>query len=69
MKNLLYLLDSTPISLKGLKYEWAEESANHRTCGLKVHMLYVPEIGIPSQIDITHPKVGDLDKGKRFLLG
>lgn len=68
MKDLLYLLDSTPISLKGLGYEWAEENANHRTCGLKVHMLYAPEIGMPSQIDITHPKVGDLDHGKRILL-
>lgn len=68
MKNLLYLLNSTPISLKELKYEWAEESANHRACGLKVHMLYVPEMGMPSQIDITNPKVGDLDHGKHVLL-
>lgn len=66
MKDLLYLLDSTPIPLKGLGYEWAQENHNHRTHGLKVHMLYAPQQGIPVRADITSANVNDIETGREI---
>lgn len=64
LKDLLYLLDSTPIPLKGLGYEWAQEKPNHRTIGLKVHMLYAPNMGIPVETAITDANVNDIEHGR-----
>lgn len=64
LKDLLYLLDSTPISLKGHGYEWAEEKRNHRTKGLKVHMLYAPGMAIPVHTAITGANVNDVEQGR-----
>lgn len=66
LKDLLYLMDSTPIPLKGLGYEWAEEKHNHRTHGLKVHMLYAPDKAIPVHTAITAANVTDVDQGRNI---
>lgn len=62
--DLLYLLDSTPISLKGLGYEWTQ--SNHRTQGLKVHMLLNPKEALPVYTSITAANVNDIDMGRQL---
>jgi len=68
LKDLLYLMDSTPIALEGLGYEWAEEKRTQRGRGLKVHLMISPEADAPVWSSITAPNVNDLDEGKRISL-
>lgn len=68
LKDLLYLLDSTPIPLKGRGYEWAEEKHNHRTKGLKVHMLYAPEMAMPVHTAVTYANVNDVEQGREIAI-
>lgn len=61
MTQMLYLLDSTPIILKGLGYDdWSQSHRTHRTQGLKVHMLYSPATATPAYLNITAPNVLDV---------
>lgn len=67
--NMLYLLDSTPIPLKGLGYDdWAAQQRTHRTQGLKVHMLYSPEQTAPVYSQITAANVNDIEDARRMDL-
>lgn len=69
LKDLLFLVDSTPIPLKGLGYEsWTKDNHNHRTHGLKVHMTFAPALGVPVQADITPANVNDVEMGREILL-
>lgn len=69
LKDLLYLLDSTPIPLKGLGYDtWTKHNHNHRTQGLKVHMTFAPGPGLPVQADITPANVNDVEMGRKIPL-
>lgn len=69
LKDLLYLLDSTPIPLKGLGYDsWTKHNHNYRTQGLKVHMTFVPGPGLPVQADITPANVNDVEMGREIPL-
>lgn len=65
--NLLYLIDSTPIPLKGLGYDsWAPAGRTDRTQGLKVHMLLAAEAAVPVEQVITPPNVNDVEVGRGF---
>lgn len=65
----LYLLDSTPIPLKGLGYdEWASSRSTHRTQGLKVHMLYQPDQQRPVYSHITAPNINDIEDARQLDL-
>lgn len=67
MNDLLCLLDSTPIPLKGLGYDdWTEGNHNHRTQGLKVHMLIDQGSWVPLETVITAPNVNDVTVGKQM---
>lgn len=67
VKDLLYLLDSTPIPLKGLGYdEWASANTNHRTQGLKVHLMFTPSGDVPVYQRITPPNVNDVEIGRHM---
>lgn len=67
--DMLYLLDSTPIPLKGLGYDrWTEANKTKRTQGLKAHIMTAPQQGIPVYMEITSPNVNDVVAGKEIEL-
>lgn len=63
-RDLLYLLDSTPIALKGWGYEWAEGDKTLRTRGLKWHVLYAPQAEVPIYSHLSAPNVNDIEVGR-----
>lgn len=66
---LLYLLDSSPISLKGSGFDvWANQNATHRTQGVKLHVLYASNENIPAQHSISAPNVNDIDEGRKIKI-
>ena len=67
-QDLLYVLDSTPIALKGHGYEWAEPNKTPRTTGLKLHMLYAPQKNVPVYGHITEPNVNDIEDAREMEL-
>ena len=69
VKDLLYLLDSTPISLKGLGFDkWAAEKRNPRTQGLKIHVGYMPAEALLSDFEITHANINDISAARDMPL-
>ena len=69
LKDLLYLIDSTPIPLKGRAYDdWTKGRETRRTQGLKVHMMIAPETHLPVHAEITAPNINDIDAGRRIAL-
>lgn len=63
----LYILDSSPIPLKGLGYEWAEGRGTARVKGLSVHMMIEPRQAVPVLTKITDPNVTDLNAAKEMV--
>lgn len=63
IKEHLYLLDSSPIPLKGRGYEWAEKNHNYRTKGLKMHMMIEANDKLPVFANITPANVNDVTIG------
>lgn len=66
-EQMLYLLDSTSIALRGRGSQWAQPSAT-RTPGLKVHVLYSAGQQLPVRQTITAANVNDVDEGRRLPL-
>lgn len=65
LDEFLYLLDSTPIPLKGFGYDgWTLANRNDRTQGLKVHLLLEAHAAVPAQTLITAPNVNDIEVGR-----
>jgi IS4 transposase len=63
--SMLYLLDSTPIPLKGLGYDdWAANG--HRTPGLKVHMMLEANQYVPTYAGITPSNINDIDDARQM---
>lgn len=61
--DLLYLLDSTPISLKGRGFdEWVKQ--NGRISGIKMHVLMDAHTHCPLQQSFSAANVNDVDVGK-----
>jgi putative transposase len=61
INDLLLLLDSTPITLKGYGFdEWTRATKTLRTQGLKIHIEYSPALSIPTFSKITSPNVNDV---------
>lgn len=67
LKKKLYLLDSSPIPLKGLGYEWTEGKGNNRVDGLSVHMVIAPNAQTPTQARITYASESDLSVGRELI--
>jgi putative transposase len=64
-QELLYLLDSTSISLTGRGFdEWTAATRTRHTQGIKVHVLYAAHDGVPSHQRITAANVNDVEEGK-----
>jgi putative transposase len=69
LRELVYLLDSTPIQLKGLGFdEWTAGNHSHRTQGLKMHVLYAEHEKLPVNVAITAPNVNDITVGQALAL-
>ena len=67
VSDMLYLLDSTPIPLKGLGYgDWAANG--HRTPGLKVHMVIEGNQHVPVYGKITPSNVPDLNDARQMKI-
>lgn len=68
-KGLLYLLDSSPISLKGLGYDqWTLDNTNYRTQGLKIHMAIASKEATPAFLELSAPNVNDVTIGRHLVL-
>ena len=69
VENALYLLDSTPIQLKGHGYDhWASEHRNPRSQGLKLNVLYDETGSTPVYISLSKPNVNDITDGRKIPL-
>ncbi len=68
IKELLYLIDSTPICLRGRGYEWTESGSMSRVPGLKMHVLYSPDAQLPCEARITPSSVNDIEPGRKMAL-
>jgi len=64
--ELVRLLDSTPIPIKGDAFAWVE--ANARTRGLKLHLVHDPRANRPIWFEVTSVKVDDVVAGRRVPL-
>ena len=62
-QQMLYLLDSTSIALRGRGSQWTKAGAT-RTPGLKVHVLYASGQQLPVRQSITAANVNDIDEGR-----
>jgi putative transposase len=66
-EDLLYLLDSSPISLKGPGFDsWTSGNSTRNTQGIKLHVLFAGNEEIPVQHSITAPNVNDIDEGRKL---
>lgn len=63
----LYILDSSPIPLRGLGHEWTQGRGTYRVDGLSVHMMIAGNEQKPIKAKITDPNVTDLIAGKELL--
>ena len=66
-EELLYLLDSSSISLKGPGFDaWTSGNSTRNTQGIKLHVLYASNEEVPIQHSITAPNVNDIDEGRKL---
>lgn len=62
---LLYLLDSTSITLKGNGFDpWTQESRTRHTQGIKLHLLYAAHEQAPVHYRFSAANVNDIDEGR-----
>ena len=64
-KEILRLIDSSPIPLRQSCYDWAEESS--RVKGLSLHTVYDPVSGLPTQFAISGAKTPDVKMGQTLI--
>lgn len=61
VKELLFLIDATPINLKGRGFdEWTKDNTTRGCQGLKLHMELALHAGSPTFIEMTPPNVNDV---------
>ena len=63
-RQVITLLDASPINLFGRGHEWAEKTL--RITGLKLHMLYNLDARLPIYFDITGAKTNDINIGRHI---
>lgn len=68
LRELIYLLDSTPIQLKGQGFDWTALGATYRNRGLKVHVMIEAQGQNPVYLNITDPNVNDVTDAQRVRL-
>ncbi len=68
-EELLYLLDSTPLTLKGRGFDaWTSGNSTRHTQGIKLHVLYAGHEEIPVQHSFTAANVNDIDEGRKLAI-
>jgi len=68
-EELLYLLDSSPITLKGRGFDaWTGGNSTRNTQGIKLHVLYAGNEQVPIQHSFTAPNVNDIDEGRKLTI-
>lgn len=68
-EELLYLLDSSSITLKGRGFDtWTRENSTRNTQGIKLHVLYAGNEEVPVQHSFTAPNVNDIDEGRKLAI-
>lgn len=61
--DLMYLLDSTSLTLKGREFErWTQENRTRNTQGIKVHVLLDASARTPEWISFSAANVNDVEK-------
>lgn len=69
LKNVIKLLDSSPIQLKGQDYEaWTKANATRHIQGLKLHVEYDAMLNLPTKVMTSHPNVNDISIGKQWRI-
>lgn len=69
LSDMLYLLDSSPIVLKGLGFDdWIPRSTNNRTQGLKLHVMIEGQGKMPVFAKMTGAKTSDIKVGREIAL-
>ena len=67
--DLLLLLDSTSITLKGYQFdEWTQATKTRCTQGLKLHVEYSPQSLLTTFSQITPPNVNDVSVAREMML-
>ncbi len=62
-QQILYLLDSTSITLKGREFDrWTHKNRTRHTQGIKLHLLYASQAEAPVWQSISAPNVNDVEK-------
>ncbi len=68
-QTLLYLLDSTSITLSGPGFDaWTKDNRTRHTQGIKLHLLLAAHEDRPVWQSITAPNVNDRDEGVKLAL-
>lgn len=68
-QELLYLLDSTSITLKGREFErWTRQGRTRNTQGIKLHVLFGQSNQVPLWHSISRANVNDVDKARDLPL-
>lgn len=66
---MLYLLDSTSLTLTGRGFDaWTAATATRHTQGMKVHVLYEEPTQAPTRVDFTAPNVNDIDHARQLTI-
>jgi len=66
--KVVKLLDSSPIQLKGLGYDWAKENRTLRNQGLKLHVEYDAQLEMPVRVMTSHPNCNDCTMAQNWPL-
>jgi len=66
-QQLLYLLDSTSITLKGPGFDgWTQHNSTRNTQGIKLHVLYAAHEQVPVQHSFSAANVNDIAEGVKL---
>lgn len=65
-KEAISIIDSTPIVLSGRGMDWVDSNA--RIKGLKMHILYMPEVECPVHFTFTSPRINDIEEAKKIKI-
>jgi len=66
-KELISIIDSTPIRLVGHGYEWTESRKNMKEQGLKVHVELNQQTNCPVYANITASNVNDISDAREHI--
>ena len=69
IKQFLYVIDSSPIQLRGLGYDdWTLSNRTRKNQGLKLHLQYDLKKQLPVYINLTAPTINDCVDARRIQI-